>query len=66
MGVADIAQIYRDTAGGFRYRILARNGEIIAQGESYLHKRDVVEVLEQHFATASIVDLTQDEDEAAR
>lgn len=56
---ADIAQIYRDTSGKLRYRILARNGEIIAQGEAYEHKRDVVDVLEQHFQTASIVDLTE-------
>lgn len=57
---ADIAQIYQDTAGGFRYRILARNGEIIAQGESYENKRDVVDVLEQHFAAVSVVDLTEE------
>lgn len=59
----DIAQIYRDTAGEIRFRVLARNGEVIAQGESYKHKQDAVDVLEQHFPYASIVDLTQVEEE---
>lgn len=54
----DIAQIYLDTAGEFRFRVLARNGEIIAEGESYLHKQDAMDVLEQHFPYASVVDLT--------
>lgn len=63
MAAADIAQIYQDTGGEFRFRVLARNGEIIAEGESYRHKQDAVDVLEQHFANASIVDLTQVEDE---
>lgn len=58
----DIAQIYQDTSGQYRFRVLARNGEIIAEGESYHHyhhKADAVDVLEQHFPAASIVDLTQ-------
>ena len=54
----DIAQIYRDTAGEIRFRVLARNGEVIAQGESYKHKQDAVDVLEAHFPYASLVDLT--------
>lgn len=61
--VSDIAQVYKDTAGLFRFRVLARNGEIIAEGESYVRKQDAVDVLEQHFREASIVDLTQLEDE---
>jgi len=61
MGASDIAQVYQDTAGQFRFRVIARNGEIIAEGESYLHKQDAVDVLEQHFPTASIVDLTEEE-----
>ena len=59
----DIAQIYRDTAGEIRFRVLARNGEVIAQGESYKHKQDAVDVLEAHFPYASIVDLTIEEDQ---
>lgn len=58
----DIAQIYRDTAGQFRFRVLARNGEIIAEGESYRHHQDAVDVLEAHFPYASIVDFTQEEE----
>lgn len=54
----DIAQVYQDASGQYRYRILARNSEIIAEGESYLRKRDCIDVLEQHFANASVVDLT--------
>src|SRR5689334_16517112 len=42
----DIAQIYLDSAGGYRFRVLARNGEIIAEGESYVRKQDAVDVLE--------------------
>lgn len=57
-GPGDIAQVYKDTAGECRYRILARNSEVIAEGEGYVHKQDCVDVLEQHFANVSIVDLT--------
>lgn len=54
----DIAQVYQDPSGQYRYRILARNSEIIAEGESYTRKGDCIDVLEAHFPTASIVDLT--------
>jgi uncharacterized protein YegP (UPF0339 family) len=56
---SDIAQVYKDTAGQYRFRVLARNGEIIAEGESYSNKSDAIDVLEQHFSNASIVDLTE-------
>lgn len=58
---SDIAQVYVDTAGEFRFRVLARNGEIIADSEGYRHKQDAIDVLEGHFAGASIVDLTVEE-----
>lgn len=57
----DIAQVYRDIAGQYRFRVLARNGEVIAEGEAYTRKSDAIDVLEQHFAMASIVDLTAKE-----
>jgi len=31
-------EIYRDRASGWRFRFIAGNGRIIAQGESYLRK----------------------------
>ena len=31
-------ELYRDKAGGFRFRLKARNGEIIATSESYTSK----------------------------
>jgi uncharacterized protein YegP (UPF0339 family) len=56
---SDIAQVYQDIAGQYRWRILARNGEVIAEGESYHNKQDALDVLEAHFPAASVVDLTQ-------
>jgi len=58
MGASDIAQVYQDTAGQFRFRVLARNGEIVAEGESYLRKQDAFDTLEAHFPGALVVDLT--------
>lgn len=57
MTSGDIAQVYRGIDGQWRYRILAANSEIIAEGESYLHKQDCVDVLEQHFPDVKIVEL---------
>lgn len=59
----DIAQVYLDTAGEFRFRVLARNGEVIAEGESYGEKHHAVDVIKAHFPYASIVDLTIEEDQ---
>jgi uncharacterized protein YegP (UPF0339 family) len=30
-----VFQVYRDTAGQYRWRLRAANGEIVAQGEGY-------------------------------
>lgn len=59
----DIAQIYLDAAGQYRFRVLARNGEIIAEGEAYGEKHHAVNVITAHFPYASIVDLTIEEDQ---
>lgn len=34
--------IFSDVAGGFRFRFLAGNGEVIAQSEAYTRERDAV------------------------
>jgi phospholipid N-methyltransferase len=62
----DIAQVYR-AADGYRWRIIAGNGEPIASGEAYEHKADVVSMLEQHYPEAAIVelDLVTDAERAA-
>ena len=33
--------IYKDRFGGWRWRLVGRNGEIVAQGESYTRKSSV-------------------------
>jgi len=33
-------EIYKDAAGEFRFRLVARNGEIIAASEAYKNERD--------------------------
>lgn len=33
-------RIYRDSAGEWRWHLLASNGRIVAQGESYRSRRD--------------------------
>lgn len=32
-------EVFRDAAGGWRWRLVAKNGEIVAQSESYSSKR---------------------------
>lgn len=32
------AEVFRDSAGGWRYRLLAMNGRVVAQSESYTLK----------------------------
>ena len=56
----DQAEVYRDRQGEFRYRIRAGNYEVIAEGEGYLRKQDVIDVLEQHFPGVAIVDLSDE------
>jgi len=39
--------LYRDTAGGWRWRLIAGNGRIIADsGESYLHRQHCAEAID--------------------
>jgi len=34
--------IYRDVAGGYRWRLVARNGEKVAASESYVSKQGAI------------------------
>lgn len=63
MSTLDYAEIYKDDHGEWRYRIKASNHEIIAEGESYKNRQDMVDVLALHFPTAAINlrDLTQED-----
>lgn len=38
--MTDKTEVYEDAAGGWRWRRLAPNGEIIAVGESYTRESD--------------------------
>lgn len=58
MSRADVATVYRDDKGEFRYHIEAANGEIIAEGESYEEKQSIFEMLHRHFPQVRIVDET--------
>ena len=39
-------QIYKDKGGGYRFRLLAGNGKIVAIGESYTEKRHVYRAID--------------------
>lgn len=55
--MAGTFEIYKDSSGGFRFRLRARNGEIVAQGESYASKdgaREGCEAVQRAAAGASI------------
>lgn len=38
-------RVYEDHAGAFRWQLLGRNGEIVAQGEGYTRRRDVLRAI---------------------
>jgi hypothetical protein len=56
-------EIYKDTAGKFRWRLKAPNGEIIAtSGEGYESKdncKNGIESVKNHIPNATIVEMTQ-------
>jgi uncharacterized protein YegP (UPF0339 family) len=55
-------EIYTDTAGKFRFRLKAANGEIIANGQAYESKQSAqkgVESVIRSSADASVIDLTE-------
>lgn len=54
-------QIYRDIAGGWRFRVKGGNGEVVAQGEAYTRKADAqrgVDTLRRLVAHNEIIDET--------
>ena len=38
-------EVYLDEEGDYRFRIRAKNGEIIATGEGYEHKADLLDIV---------------------
>ena len=57
-----IFEIYKDSAGKFRFRLKAPNGEIIATGEAYESKdgcKNGVASVKENAPKAEIKDLTQ-------
>lgn len=55
-------QLYRDSAGQYRWRLVAANGRVIADsGESYYNKTDclaAIQLVKQWAPTAPVEDLT--------
>ncbi len=56
-------EIYKDAAGKFRFRLIAPNGELIAQSEAYQAKdscRNGVKSVKRNAAKAEVVDLAKE------
>jgi len=54
-------EVYKDTQGQFRFRLIAPNGETIATGEGYVAKAGCmngIESVKKNAPKAEIVDLT--------
>ncbi len=54
-------EIYKDKKGGFRWRLLSKNGEAVATGEAYKEKRgamDAVKKLKDWASTKEVSDHT--------
>jgi len=45
-GILDRIEVYQDEKGEWRFRGKARNHEIVATGEGYKDKRDVMNIVE--------------------
>ncbi|MFJ4263127.1 YegP family protein [Paenarthrobacter nicotinovorans] len=54
-------EIYKDSSGGYRFRLKAANGEVIATGESYTTKAAAKKGIESVKTNAGsvVVDLTE-------
>ncbi|MFJ4228597.1 YegP family protein [Paenarthrobacter nicotinovorans] len=54
-------EIYKDSPGGYRFRLKAANGEVIATGESYTTKAAAKKGIESVKTNAGsvVVDLTE-------
>ncbi len=54
-------EIYKDRKGGFRFRLLAANNQVIATGESYSSKagcKKGIESIRKNAPKAEVVDTT--------
>jgi len=55
-------EIYKDTAGKYRFRLKAANGEVIAVGEAYESKdgcKNGIESIKTSAPIAEIVEITE-------
>lgn len=56
-------ELYKDTAGKFRFRLKARNGQIIATGEAYETRASAlkgIESVKKNAGDAAVYDQTAD------
>ena len=53
-------QVYKDKSGQFRWRLLSRNSEMVASGEGYKNKRDVVNAVKKLKVWASTTVINDD------
>ena len=55
-------EVYKDKSGGYRFRLKAGNGEVIASSESYKSKASALNGVEsvKKNAGADVVDLTEE------
>lgn len=54
-------EVYKDSAGEFRFRLKANNGQVIATGESYKTKAGVlngIDSIKRNASGAAIIDLS--------
>lgn len=58
----DRAELYQGADGQWYYRVLAGNGEVIADSEGYVAKRDAIDTLEVHFADVPVIELENADD----
>lgn len=59
--MAGTFEIYKDSAGKYRFRLKASNGEVVAQGEAYETKNGAIkgtEAVQRAADGAKVVDLT--------
>lgn len=55
-------EVYKDKSGGFRFRLKAGNGEVVASSESYKTKASALNGIEsvKKNAGSDVVDLTEE------
>jgi len=60
--MAGKSEVYEDKSGGYRFRLKAGNGEVIASSESYKTKASALNGVEsvKKNASSDVVDLTEE------